>query len=162
MIRKPDPPVLVAVTKEPPGKIKTTAVQILDYNLNRFAMSPHSSKMNVDTQSLYPRFDIDDKKGLEIVILTALLTFQDANEAHHTPEAVPSPAPSGSSKKQSAPVTPTATTPPRPPPKPAPKKGVERIAEMQAIRGECNEIMVEDEGQVNDYANYCSRLLEVR
>lgn len=38
MVRKPDPPVLVAVTKEPPGKIKTTAVQILDYNLNRFAV----------------------------------------------------------------------------------------------------------------------------
>ncbi len=36
MIRKPDPPVMVAVAKEPPGKIKTTAVQILDYNLNRW------------------------------------------------------------------------------------------------------------------------------
>lgn len=35
MIRKPDPPVLVAVTKEPTGKIKTSTVQILDYNLNR-------------------------------------------------------------------------------------------------------------------------------
>lgn len=35
MIRKPDPAVLVAVTKEPPGRLKTTAVQILDYNLNR-------------------------------------------------------------------------------------------------------------------------------
>lgn len=35
MIRKPDPPVLVAVTKEPPGKIKTSSVQILDYNINR-------------------------------------------------------------------------------------------------------------------------------
>jgi hypothetical protein len=35
MLRKPDPPVLVAVTKEPPGRLKTTSVQILDYNLNR-------------------------------------------------------------------------------------------------------------------------------
>lgn len=35
MVRKPDPPVMVAVTKEPTGKLKTTAVQILDYNLNR-------------------------------------------------------------------------------------------------------------------------------
>jgi hypothetical protein len=35
MIRKPDPPVLVAVTKELPGRIKTPTVQILDYNLNR-------------------------------------------------------------------------------------------------------------------------------
>jgi hypothetical protein len=123
---------------------------------------PYLSKMNIDALSLYPRFDIEDRKGLEIVILTALLTFQDVNETYHTPEAVPSPSPSGSSKKQSAPITLVATTPPQPPPKPAPKKGVERIAEMQAIRGEYNEIMVEDEGQVNDYANYCSRLLEVR
>lgn len=36
MLRKPDPPVLVAVTKEPPGRIKTSVVQILDYNLNRY------------------------------------------------------------------------------------------------------------------------------
>lgn len=35
ILRKPDPPVLVAVTKEPPGRIKTTTVQLLDYNLNR-------------------------------------------------------------------------------------------------------------------------------
>lgn len=35
MVRKPDPPVMVAVTKEPTGRLKTTAVQILDYNLNR-------------------------------------------------------------------------------------------------------------------------------
>jgi hypothetical protein len=35
MIRKPDPPVIIAVTKETPGRIKTTSVQILDYNLNR-------------------------------------------------------------------------------------------------------------------------------
>ena len=36
ILRKPDPAVLVAVTKEPPGKIQTRAVQILDYNLNRY------------------------------------------------------------------------------------------------------------------------------
>lgn len=36
MIRKPDPPVLIAVTKEPAGRIKTTSVQILDYNINRY------------------------------------------------------------------------------------------------------------------------------
>ena len=46
LIRKPDPPVLVAIAKEPPGKLKTKAVQILDYNLNRCASvlpSPSSS-----------------------------------------------------------------------------------------------------------------------
>lgn len=36
ILRKPDPSVLVAVTKEPPGRIKTSSIQILDYNLNRF------------------------------------------------------------------------------------------------------------------------------
>jgi len=35
MLRKPDPPVLVAVTKVTPGRLKTSSVQILDYNLNR-------------------------------------------------------------------------------------------------------------------------------
>lgn len=37
MLRKPDPAVLVAVTKEPSGRLKTSLVQILDYNLNRYA-----------------------------------------------------------------------------------------------------------------------------
>ena len=36
LIRKPDPAVMVAITKEPTGKIQTTSVQILDYNLNRY------------------------------------------------------------------------------------------------------------------------------
>ena len=36
MIRKPDPPVLVAVTKVSPGRLKTSSIQILDYNLNRY------------------------------------------------------------------------------------------------------------------------------
>lgn len=35
ILRKPDPAVLVAVTKEPPGRLRTSTVQILDYNLNR-------------------------------------------------------------------------------------------------------------------------------
>lgn len=35
LIRKPDPPVLVAITKEPAGKIKTQSVQFMDYNLHR-------------------------------------------------------------------------------------------------------------------------------
>lgn len=51
--------------------------------------------------------------------------------------------------------------PPKPPPKPAPKAGVDRIAELQAIRGEYNEVTVEDEGPVEDYAQYCSNLLSV-
>ncbi|GLB41766.1 hypothetical protein LshimejAT787_1003660 [Lyophyllum shimeji] len=138
MVRKPDPPVLVAVTKEPAGRLKTTSVQILDYNLNRF--------------------DIDDRKGLEIVILTALLTFQDANETYHAPQDASQSPTLG--RKASATPDASTTRAPQPPPKPAPKTGVERIAELQATQGEYNEVMVGDEGHVDHYAEYCTRLLE--
>ncbi|KAG5647919.1 hypothetical protein DXG03_007843 [Asterophora parasitica] len=142
MLRKPDPPVLVAVTREPAGRLKTTSVQILDYNLNRF--------------------DINDRKGLEIVILTALLVFQDVNEGYRNPQeaspaGTPAQTPGGTSAARG--TLPSSSTPPRPPPKPAPKTGVDRIAEMQAEKGEYNEISVEEEGKVNDYAEYCARLL---
>ncbi|KAF8347723.1 hypothetical protein F5887DRAFT_1258289 [Amanita rubescens] len=152
MIRKPDPPVMVAVAKEPPGKIKTTAVQILDYNLNRF--------------------DINDRKGLEITILTALLTFQDFNEPISSEGTA-----KGTKVPDAATTNPATTTaanipaytantpvieliPPPPPPKPARKTGVDRIAEIQALRDEVNEVMVEDEGAVPDYAQYCHILLQ--
>lgn len=152
MIRKPDPPVMVAVTKEPPGRIKTASVQILDYNLNRF--------------------DIDDRKGLEIVILTALLTFQDVSDSYHD-----SP---NESNAMSPPAALAATTsalksftemtarkvsggptssPPVVPPKPTPKTGVERVAEIQASRGEVNEVLIVDECSAKDYAQYCARML---
>jgi hypothetical protein len=109
----------------------------------------------------YCRFDIDDRKGLEIVLLTALLTFQDANETYHSPEAGSSSTnPLGSAMlgSKSSP----AETPPAPPPKPAPKTGVDRIAEMQAIKGEYNEIIVNAEGNIQEYAEYCNKLLQVR
>ncbi|KAF8817519.1 hypothetical protein BYT27DRAFT_7247391 [Phlegmacium glaucopus] len=143
MIRKPDPPVIIAVTKEPTGRLKTTSVQILDYNLNRF--------------------DINDRKGLEIVVLTALLTFQDSNEVHRSPDPIPPPPPPPPPSNVPSPVVlvgPTIDIPPPPPPKPAPKTGVERIAELQAIKGEYNEIIISDEGNVQDYAEYCNKLLQ--
>lgn len=142
MLRKPDPPVLVAVTKEPSGKLKTSTVQILDYNLNRF--------------------DINDRKGLEILILTSLMTFSDSNEAHHTPATTPPATVSKEPKSISSNDNTKPSTSegvPKPPPKPPVKTGVDRIAELQAIRGEYNEVTVEDEGSVDDYAQYCSNLL---
>lgn len=96
-------------------------------------------------------------------MLTALLTFQDLNEQYHSPREEASPVsntppviqiPNDSRK------TPATAAPP-PPPKPAPKKGVERIAEMQQARGEYNEITVEEDGNVQDYAQYCLNLLQV-
>ncbi|KAI0365180.1 hypothetical protein BV20DRAFT_954821 [Pilatotrama ljubarskyi] len=165
ILRKPDPAVLVAITKEPPGRLQTRSVQILDYNLNRF--------------------DINDRKGLEIVILTALLTFQDLNESYHTPrtEASPSLAASPSESSTTLAAVPVTTglagrlglsrqpsqvlsTPPPPavPPKPAPRTGVDRVAEIHAVRaaqgeGDANEIEVEEECSVDDYAQYAERLL---
>ncbi|KAJ3479158.1 hypothetical protein NLI96_g9249 [Meripilus lineatus] len=159
ILRKPDPSVLVAVTKEPPGRLKTSNVQLLDYNLNRF--------------------DIQDRKGLEIVILTALLSFQDTNDAYHTPTPEPTPVPSphavpppppalnipppdaGSRTLSDLPTSPAPALPPRPPP----KTGVERIAELHMIRslqgeGEVNEVEVGDEGTVDDYAQYAEGLLK--
>lgn len=108
------------------------------------------------------RFDIDDRKGLEIVILTALLTFQDASDTYHEPSndgnATTSALKSLTGRKASG------GTPPVPPPKPAPKKGVERVAEMQAStgRGEVNEVFIVDECSFKDYAQYCARMLQVR
>jgi hypothetical protein len=96
-------------------------------------------------------------------MLTALLTFQDSNEQYHTPREGTSPVgntppaipvPSDSKKT-------SATLAPPPPQKPAPKKGVDRIAEMQLARGEYNEITVEEDGNVEDYAQYCMNLLQV-
>ncbi|KAA1475541.1 hypothetical protein DENSPDRAFT_842339, partial [Dentipellis sp. KUC8613] len=138
MLRKPDPAVLVALTKEPPGKLKTSAVQILDYNLNRF--------------------DIADRKGLEIVILTALLTFHDLNETYHVPADTP-PAYATPGQPPVAQRKASGSAPDLPP-RPAPKTGVDRVAEIQAMRGEVNEITVEDECDVDDWAAYAANLLE--
>ena len=83
-------------------------------------------------------------------MLTALFTFSDLNESHHaTPEGRP-----GLQGR-------TSTGAPPVPPKPEPRVGVERIAEMQAYKGEVNEMVVEDEGEVEDYAGHGWNLLKV-
>ncbi|KAF8127410.1 hypothetical protein EV363DRAFT_1585440 [Boletus edulis] len=96
------------------GATWTDSVQILDYNLKRF--------------------DIKDRKGLEIVILTALLTFQDASNATMSASAAPAPAP---------------------------KKGIARIAELQLGRGQVK-VTVLEEGAITDYAKHCAQLLKAR
>jgi len=104
------------------------------------------------------RFDVEDRKGLEIVILMALLTFQDASDVYHEPNATATPSTSPTlplSRKIS-----TSGAPP-PPPKPAPKKGIARIAELQLGRGQVNEVTVLEEGALTDYAKHCTQLLQV-
>lgn len=92
-------------------------------------------------------------------MLTALFTFQDLNETYH---ATPSRQASGDefiipllgNKKSGGPV-------PIPPPRPEPRVGLARITEMQAYKGDPNEVVVEEEGEVSDYARYCWDLLKV-
>ncbi|KAH9025528.1 hypothetical protein EDB85DRAFT_2178159, partial [Lactarius pseudohatsudake] len=117
-----------AITKDTAGKSRTATVQILDYNLNRF--------------------DIADCKGLEIALLTTLLTIQDMAAANNTPADPVILAP---------PVQPEA--PPTPPSRPAPNMGVNRIAEMHAMRYEPNEVTVNEEGSIEDYGEYVESLL---
>lgn len=122
------------------------------------------------------RFDIQDRKGLEIVLLTTLLTFQDTNEAYHTPQTDVPTSPVRPSlfgtRQVSDPIsthsrTESVALPPSLPPKPAPKTGVERISELHMLRaaqgeGEANEIEVGEEGRMEDYAAYAEGLLKVR
>lgn len=198
IIRKPDPAVLVAITKEAAGRLKTSTVQILDYNLKRYAV--HFSRKPDIVNMPYIRFDVQDRKGLEIVILTALLTFQDTNDAYHTPSPNPppsivtaanlptiQPSPSlhsrpsffGLTRRVSEEARTTAAlanqlndlqvrtdVPPVLPPKPAPRTGLNRIADMHAMRvasgeGEANEVIVEGEGSMEEYAQYVESMLKV-
>lgn len=59
-------------------------------------------------------------------------------------------------------MTPPSTSPPTVPPKPTRKTGVERVAEIQAGRGEVNEVLIADECSYKDYAQYSAQLLQVR
>jgi len=84
------------------------------------------------------------------------MTFSDSNEAHRTPVAT-----SSVSEIISDADPQTSQSALKLPPKPPAKTGVDRVAELQAIRNEYNEVTVEDEGSVDDYAQYCSILLNV-
>lgn len=92
------------------------------------------------------------------MILAALLSFQDSSDVHHGSRDEGSPTssilPALGTRRESdgAPI---------PPPRPAPRMGLDRVAEIQAMRREVNEVAVEDECAVNDYAQYCANLLQV-
>lgn len=94
------------------------------------------------------RFDIADRKGLEITILTTLLTLQDLSTANITESSVSSP----SVNAEDAPPL---------PPRPAPKTGVDRVAEMHAMRYEPNEVTVDGESSVENFGEYAEGLLAV-
>ena len=85
------------------------------------------------------------------MLLTALFTFSDLNESYHAT----------SEGRPAQPRQMSSGAPPVPP-RPEPRVGVERIAEMQAYKGEVNELVVEDEGEIEDYAGHGWNLLKVR
>lgn len=85
------------------------------------------------------------------MLLTALFTFSDLNESYHA----------ASEARPSQPRKTSSGAPPVPP-RPEPRVGVERIAEMQSYKGEVNEVVVEDEGKIEDYAGHGWNLLQVR
>ncbi|KDQ13076.1 hypothetical protein BOTBODRAFT_133991 [Botryobasidium botryosum FD-172 SS1] len=128
--RKPDPPVLVAVTRED-KKAKTAVVQLLDYNIHRFS--------------------IQDRKGLEVVILCGLLTFQDYTEGFRSTPEASSPTISRAASTQNILLAAQSTPPPLPP-----KTAASMIASLQAQENcDINEIVVGDVAEVNDYVEYC-------
>ncbi|KAJ3749182.1 hypothetical protein DFH05DRAFT_1389989 [Lentinula detonsa] len=169
IIRKPDPPVLVVITSRKEivnsGRAQQSAtIQVLDYNLNRF--------------------DIEDRKGLELVFLTSLLAFLDSADARNSTkeeEVIPS---SRSSPLQSvAQVSPSSGTDPKDVQRErgsnsgskqihgndgggtrstrrGAESGVSMIARMQALRTVVHETTVFEEGEIDDYAGFCWRLLK--
>ena len=100
------------------------------------------------------RFDIDDRKGLEIVILSALLSFQDYSDEVHT-----NSTPLLGMPVLKGPKSPEEPPSPEVPPKPK-RPGAEEIAAMQT--GVLGEVTVAEDGSIEDYAQYCANLLEVR
>ena len=76
MLRKPDPPVLVAVTMEPPGWIKTSTMQIL--NLNWWVSHPSSRTGTLDLD-LIGRFETIRKTADSLKDPGILGTMSDPN-----------------------------------------------------------------------------------
>lgn len=121
------------------------------------------------------RFDIDDRKGLEVVLLAALLTFTDHTEGFRDPANQTDPTTakltgitpanntingggSGSSSRfgLGSPVTTppaVANVPPLATPTPP---------RIELTSGSPNEIFVTEEGTVRQYAEHCAAVLAVR
>lgn len=97
-----------------------------------------------------------------------MLSFADYSDGYHSENASTSTQVSTNAKptiavpirkpERAEPIVLAAAVPPPPPPKPK-KTGAEKIADMQT--GELNDILITEEGAIDDYAEYCSNLLEV-
>jgi len=87
------------------------------------------------------------------------MTFNDSNDLYHTPTLSSSSIPREGSDNN-VPTSPITRPAPAPPPRPPKKLGIDRIAEIQALRGQFNEVTVENEGSVEDYGQYCANLFQ--
>ncbi|CAE6454880.1 unnamed protein product [Rhizoctonia solani] len=133
ILRKPDPPVLIAVT-EPEKKNKKGIVQFLDYNLSRF--------------------DISDKKGLEVLLIASLMSFQDQSEEYRARAATAEATSGGLRAYQSSSA---GNSTPALPPKP----GEALVVKLQSShKHEPNEIVVGSEGAVDEYVDLACNLLQ--
>ncbi|KAF8606033.1 hypothetical protein BDV93DRAFT_543190 [Ceratobasidium sp. AG-I] len=137
LLRKPDPPVLIAVT-EPEKKNKKAIVQFLDYNLMRF--------------------DVNDRRGLEVLLVASLLSFQDQSDEYRT-RAATAEATSGGLRaysRQSSSGAGGVSSPALPP-----KPGEAMVVKLQSShKHEPNEIVVGSEGAVDEYVDLACNLLQ--
>ncbi|KAG8754216.1 hypothetical protein FRC12_011268 [Ceratobasidium sp. 428] len=134
LLRKPDPPVLIAVS-ESEKKNKKAIVQFLDYNLSRF--------------------DVEDRRGLEVVLVASLLSFQDQSDEYRTRAAAADAATGGlrAYSRQSS----TSGSAPALPPKP----GEAMVVKLQSShKHEPNEIIVGSEGAIDEYVDLACNLLQ--
>jgi hypothetical protein len=97
---------------------------------------------------------------LEVTLLTTLLTFQDMSTGAANNESSVIPSPHVHLQAEATAAVAVAAAPPVPP-RPAPKTGVDRVAEMHAMRYEPNEVTVDGEGSVENYGEYAEGLLAV-
>ncbi|KAG8748407.1 hypothetical protein FRC10_005954 [Ceratobasidium sp. 414] len=134
LLRKPDPPVLVAVS-ESEKKNKKAIVQFLDYNLSRF--------------------DVEDRRGLEVVLVASLLSFQDQSDEYRS-RAAAADAASGGLRAYSRQPSSSGSVPTLPP-----KPGEAMVVKLQSShQREPNEIVVGSEGAIDEYVDLACNLLQ--
>ncbi|QRV88898.1 hypothetical protein RhiJN_16916 [Ceratobasidium sp. AG-Ba] len=134
LLRKPDPPVLIAVS-ESEKKNKKAIVQFLDYNLSRF--------------------DVEDRRGLEVVLVASLLSFQDQSDEYRTRTAAADAA-SGGLRAYSRQSSTSGSSPALPP-----KPGEAMVVKLQSShKHEPNEIVVGSEGAIDEYVDLACNLLQ--
>ncbi|CCO28472.1 hypothetical protein BN14_02467 [Rhizoctonia solani AG-1 IB] len=99
-------------------------------------------------------FDIVDKKGLEVLLLASLLSFQDQSEEYRTRAAAAEATSGGLRAYQSTSAgNPTPTLPPKP--------GEALVVKLQSShKREPNEIVVGSEGAVDEYVDLACNLLQ--